>query len=306
MKSVLLVALLSALATSWAQDAPTFSISTNLVNLFATVRDRDGRIIDDLKPEDFELEEDGVPQKIRYFFRESDLPLTVGVLVDTSRSQRGVLEQETEASEAFLNQVLREGKDQAFIAHFDTQAEILQGLTSSRTDLASALGRLNIPDEIATLLYSAVQKSSNDVMRTQSGRKALILLTDGVAYKDPASVGTAIESAQRADAILYAIRFSDPIVPYRPFRAAFLAAMKERGKAELDRMTQETGGISYSVSKNQTIETIYAEIERALRNQYSIGYTPPRNAPDGKFHKIRLIAKDRRLIVETRAGYYAK
>ena len=290
----------------WAQDVPTISTDVNLVSLLAAVRDRDGRIVNNLTRDDFELKEDGVPQKIRYFSQESNLPLTIGILVDTSRSQRGVLEQESRASNTFLDQVLREGKDQAFVAHFDTRVETLQGLTSSRKDLAAALGQLSIPDEFATLLYSAIRESSNNVMSKQTGRKAIILLTDGVAFKDPASIETAIESAQRADTILYSIRFSDPIAAYRPLRAAVLEAAKERGKQELERMAKETGGVSYAVTKSQTIEAIYTQIENALRNQYSIGYTPPRAAADGKYHKIKLTTRDHHLIVESRDGYYAR
>jgi VWFA-related protein len=304
---ILISAVMFGLASGmWAQDVPTLSVNVNVVALLATVRDRNGRIVNNLTPDDFTLEEDGVPQKIRYFSRESDLPLTIGLLVDTSRSQRGVLAEESQASKTFLDQVLREGKDEAFVANFDTRVEVLQGLTSSRSDLAAALGQLSIPDEVATLIYSAVRQCSNDEMLGQTGRKAFILLTDGVAFKDPTSIETAIEFAQRADTILYSIRFSDPIAAYRPVRAAILEAAKERGKAELERMAKETGGVSYEVKNNQTIETIYAEIEDALRNQYSIGYTPPRPAPDGKYHRIKLIPRNRSLVVVTRDGYYSK
>ena len=119
-------------------------------------------------------------------------------------------------------------------------------------------------------------------------------------------MGNAIEAAQRADTILYAIRFSDPIEAYRPVRAAFLGAMKERGKSDLEHMARVTGGASYGVNKNETIGAIFAEIEDTLRNQYSIGYTPSRSSPDGKYHTIKLLTKDHRLVVETREGYFAK
>jgi len=215
---ILLSTLIFAIvAGTWAQDAPTLSVNVNVVTLLAAVHDRNGRIVDNLTPDDFVLEEDGKPQKIRYFSRESDLPLTIGLLVDTSRSQQGVLAEESRASNAFLNQVLREGKDLAFVAHFDTHVEVLQGLTSSHNELAAALGRLSIPDEFATLIYSAIRQCSDDVMRGQTGRKAFILLTDGVAFKDPTSMETAIELAQRADTMLYSIRYSDPITQSNQF-----------------------------------------------------------------------------------------
>ncbi len=305
MKIALHILIFSIAASACAQEVPTFSARVNVVTLLATVRDRDGRILNNLTAGDFVLTEDGIPQKIRYFVRESDLPLTIGLLVDTSRSQTGVLDEESSASYKFLDQVLREGKDQAFIVHFDTRVETLQGLTSSRVKLASALQGLSIPGEAATFLYSAVRDSSQNPMQDQTGRKALILLTDGVAYRDPTTIDTAIEFAQRADSIIYSIRFSDP-VPIRPLRAAFVASMKEHGKLELERMAKETGGVSYGVSKNRSIEAIYSEIEEALRNQYSIGYTPSRPSPDGKFHKIKLTTRDRHSVVTTREGYYAR
>jgi VWFA-related protein len=297
--------LLGALGTAWAQDQPSFSADVKVVSLLATVHDKDGRVVKDLTADDFLLAEDGVEQKIRYFSKESGLPLTIGLLVDTSRSQTGVLEQERRASKTFLNRVLRE-EDRAFVAHFDERVEIVRGLTSSRTDLASALEQLKIPGHYATLIYSAVRTCSEQVMRKQAGRKAFILLTDGVAFHDDTSIGTAIEFAQRADTILYSIRFSDPISAYRPVRAAVLAAASARGKAGLERMAKETGGTMFEVAKHQTIEEIYAQIEDALRNQYSIGYTPERNVSSDSYHKIKLTTRDRRLTVHTREGYYGK
>jgi VWFA-related protein len=299
---VLVFALASCM---WAQDVPTFSTSANLVSLLATVHDHDGRIVNNLTPDDFVLLEDGVPQKIRYFSQESDLPLMICLLVDTSRSQKGVLGEESEASYTFLDQVLREGKDQACVVHFDTRVETLQGPTSSRADLQAALARLSIPDQLATLIYSAVRDSSENIMRSHPGRKAFILLTDGVAFRDPRSLETAIEFAQRNDTIVYSIRFSDD-TRIHPIRAPFRLAMKEHGKLALERMAKETGGVSYSVSKSQTIDQIYSQIEDALRNQYNIGYTPSRPSADGKYHKIGLTTKDTHLIVTTRSGYYAK
>jgi VWFA-related protein len=297
--------LLGALGTAWAQDQPSFSADVKVVSLLATVHDKDGRVVKDLTADDFLLAEDGEEQKIRYFSKESGLPLTIGLLVDTSRSQTGVLEQERRASKTFLNRVLRE-EDRAFVAHFDERVEIVRGLTSSRTDLASALEQLKIPGHYATLIYSAVRTCSEQVMRKQAGRKAFILLTDGVAFHDDTSIGTAIEFAQRADTILYSIRFSDPISAYRPVRAAVLAAASARGKAGLERMAKETGGTMFEVAKHQTIEEIYAQIEDALRNQYSIGYTPERNVSSDSYHKIKLTTRDRRLTVHTREGYYGK
>ena len=303
--------LMAFVAYAYAQEAATFSTDVKVVSVLATIHDREGRVVKDLNQDDFTLLEDGVPQKIRYFSRETGLPLTIGLLVDTSRSQTGVLEQERRASYKFLDHILGENGDTAFIAHFDTSVEILQNLTSSRQDLASALRQLRIPGQYATLIFSAIRQCSEQVMRKQPGRKAFILLTDGVAFRDDTSIGTAIEFAQRADTILYSIRFSDPIKFYRPVRAAVMAAASERGKQGLLRMASETGGVSFEVPKGQSIDTIYAQIEEELRNQYSIGYTPERSTTKARgsgdtYHTIKLITKDRSLTVNARTGYYAR
>lgn len=276
-----------------------------VVSLLATVHDKEGRVVKNLTPESFALKEDGKEQKIRYFSQESDLPLNVGILVDTSRSQTDVLSEEKQASDEFLNETLREGTDQAFITHFDTKVETLQGLTSSRVQLSSALNRLSVPGNYATLIFSAVKESSDEILRRQKGRKALILLTDGVAFKDPQTLDSAIEAAQRADVIIFSIRFSDRIAVIRPVRAGILAAASEKGKSGLKRMSAETGGVAYEVGKGHSLAEIFSEIEDVLRNQYSIGYTPPRSEPDDKYHKIRLTAKDHQFAVHTRDGYYA-
>jgi VWFA-related protein len=301
-------AVLAAILTgvAWGQEAPKISVRVNVVTLFATVHDPDGGVVKNLMRDDFVLLEDGVPQKIEFFSQESDLPLTIGLLVDTSRSQTGVLDQERRASYTFLDQVLREGKDQAFVVHFDLQVETLQGPTSSRSDLQAALGRLRIPDRDSTLVFSAIKDSSEDLMRPLMGRKAFILLSDGVAFREPTSITTAIEFAQRADTIIYPIRFADPELFSRPVVGVFLALASQHGRQGLHRMARETGGTYFEVTKSQSIEEIYAQIQDALRNQYALGYTPGRAESDGKYHKIKLSTKDRRLVVTTRAGYYAK
>jgi len=293
-------------AGAWGQEKPKFHVTTTLVTLVATVHDPDGRVVKNLTRDDFVVLEDGVPQKIDFFSQESDLPLTIGLLVDTSRSQTGVLDQERSASYTFLDRVLRGGTDQAFVVHFDLRVETLQGPTSSRQDLGAALGRLKIPERDTTLVFSAVKDSSEGLMRQLGGRKAFILLSDGVAFREPTSITTAIEFAQRADAIIYPIRFADPVPFSRPVVGVILAIASEHGKQGLRRMARETGGSYFEVTKNEPIEAIYSQIEEALRNQYSLGYTPRRVEPDGKYHKIRLVTKNHRLIVNARAGYYAK
>jgi Ca-activated chloride channel family protein len=300
--------LLFGIGSAWlirAQDAD-FSAGVNVVTLLATVRDRDGRVIKNLNRDDFVLEEDGKPQNITYFSRESDLPLALGLLVDTSRSQIGVLEPERKASYAFLNQMLREDKDVAFIARFDTQVRVLQGFTSSRQELAAALDQLAIPGQFATLIYEAIRSNSENMMRKREGRKAFILLSDGVSFRDQTTLGTAIEYAQRADTIIFSIRYADHPKFYRPGRAAVEAFTNSHGKGVLQRLSRETGGEYFDVTASQPIEKTYAEIEDLLRNQYSIGYTPQSPGKPGVFHKIKLTVKQPGLIVQTRDGYFSR
>jgi VWFA-related protein len=219
----------------------------------------------------------GVPQTIRYFSRESDLPLTIGLLVDTSRSQIGVLERERRASQSFLDQVLRGDKDRAFVADFDFRVEVLQDLTSSRTKLAAALDEMKIPPRGSTLLDRAVRECSENQMRKQPGRKAFVVLSDGVDVRSKTTITAAIEYAQRADTIIYSILFSKwPLIGYEPTVTVELAIMKARGRRAMQRLARETGGAYFEVSKDNPIEKIYASIEEQLRNQYGIGYTPER------------------------------
>jgi VWFA-related protein len=179
-------------------------------------------------------------------------------------------------------------------------------MTSSRPDLEAALARLSIPQKVATLLYEAIRQSAAGQMRQQKGRKAFILLTDGVAFRDGTSIGTAIEFAQMADTILYSIRFSGHAPAYRPGRAIIRGIASERGKQALERLAAETGGEALEVSRDKPIEKVFAEIEESLRNQYNIGYTPQRANESGKFHKIKLTVNDRTLTVQSRAGYYSR
>ena len=298
--------LLGAACSARAQQQAAFSADVKVVSLLATAHDRDGRVVKDLNKEDFTLFEDGKPQTIRYFSRESDLPLTLGLLVDTSRSQIDVLERERSASYTFLDQMLREKIDQAFVASFDKQVQVLQGMTSSRQELAAALSKLQIPGETATLIYEAVRQSSENLMRKQKGRKAFILLTDGVSFRDKSDIGTAIEYAQRADTMIFAIRFFGRTPAYRPVRKAVFGIAEASGKHALERMANETGGESLEVTNDKPIEAVFAQIDELLRNQYSIGFTPDRPDDHGGFHKIKLAAKDRTMTVRTRDGYYSQ
>jgi VWFA-related protein len=321
----------------YGQQQPKIAVEVRVVNVFATVHDKKGQIASNLGKDDFTLEEDGRPQTITYFSKDTDLPLTLGLLVDTSMSQRRVLDQERTASHSFLDDMLRQDKDKAFVVHFDHEVELLQDLTASRDKLEHALNLLDTPQSDpqsggprgggsrsygggGTLLYDAVYLASEQVIKKQQGRKALIVLSDGVDHGSKETLATAIETAQRADTVVYSILFTDDQEPreHSPFsiggpgmgrhggggQRRYPQEERPDGKKILARISQETGGRLFEVSKKEPIDKIFSAIAEELRNQYSIGYTPP--ADDGLgYHKIHLTAKQKDLAVQARDGYYA-
>jgi VWFA-related protein len=295
-----------ALASRWARGGqePTFSSEVKVVNVFATVRDKSGAIIRNLKKDDFELLEDGRPQAIRYFSQESDLPLTIGLLVDTSLSQVKVLEEERGASYRFLDDVLRQGKDKAVIVQFDQTIIIRQGLTSSHKDLQDTLSLLDAPtreqaaEGSGTLLYDAVRTASVQVMRNQQGRKAFVVLTDGVDVGSEISLGDAIEAAQRADTLVYSILFSD--------ESYYRGGGGGGGARVLKRLSKETGGGYFEVSRKQSIGDIYSSIQDELRSEYSLGFVSDRPVTRSGFRSLRVTVRSKGLLVQARDRYYAE
>jgi VWFA-related protein len=354
----------NALAQNSAENAPEpdakFSTDVKVVNVLATVRDKQGKIVSDLAKDDFDLAEDGRPQTIRYFTRETDLPLTLGLLVDTSLSQRMVLGEERDASRRFVEKVLREDRDQTFLIHFDHDTELLQDLTSSRNKLDHALDNLELPDDArqsrgggggypnggggypgggggypgggggypgggggrrsnlpGTTLYDAILLASDELMKKQQGRKAFILLTDGVDNGSKEPLFRAIESAQRADTLVYSIYFTGEESQSQPRfypggfggrrgGGGFPPPRAERpdGRRILQQISRETGGGFFEVSKKLSIDQIYDRIEEELRNQYSLGYTPDRTDAGTGFRKIAVTVKQKNMIAQTRQGYY--
>ena len=331
----------------------TFSTDVKVVNVLVTVRDKQGKIVRNLTKDDFTVTEDGRTQSIKYFAQQSDLPLTLGLLVDTSMSQRRLIDTERDASYTFFEQVLREEKDMAFVIHFDREVELLQDLTMSRKQLQKALDLLKTPNNGGggrqnpqgggypggggggypgggrypqgggrgrgggTMLFDSVLLASDELMKKQSGRKADILLTDGVDNGSKVSISTAIEAAQRADTLLYSVRFYDEDAygggmrpgyggyGRRGRRMPMPANDRPDGKKILERMSKETGGGYFDVSKKHPIGDIYRQIEEELRNQYSIGYTSDKPGGSGEFRKILVTLKQKGLTVRARDGYYA-
>ena len=353
-RPLLIAGLAACTALLAAQQPSTYSVEVKVVNVLATVRDKHGKLINNLSQSDFSLDEDGRPQDIKYFSRETDLPLTLGLLVDTSLSQRRVLDQERSASGSFVDKVVREDKDKAFLIHFDREVELLQDLTSSRQKLQEGLrllqtssydqdrgnggsgggypggggsGRGGYSHHGGTLLYDSVYLASDELMRKQQGRKAVIVLTDGVDHGSKVSLDRAIESAQRADTVVYSILFADKEA-YRstgsygggmgggpwgrrypgggyPPRSPQPQQEHPDGKKILERLSRETGGRMFEVSKKETVDQIYQQNEDELRNQYNLGYTPNRASDGSDYHKIHLTTKQKDLVVQARDGYYS-
>jgi len=359
--ALLICLLLPADSSLQAQQQPKITVQSKIVTVYATVRDKHGKIVSNLKKENFVLDEDARAQTISYFARESDLPLTLGLLVDTSLSQRTVLDDERKASYAFLDQMLHEDKDRAFLIHFDREVELLQDLTSSREKLQSALALLQTPERDqtddqgspdkqrgrGTLLYDGIYLASNELMKKQQGRKAIVVLTDGVDRGSKESLEDAVESAQRADTVVYSILFAGEETHEHGEGhgghggwgggggwpgggggwpggggggggwpgggggggggGSRRSPQGERtdGKKVLERISTETGGQLFLVSKKLTVDQIYAQIEEELRNQYILGYVPDSANTGAGYHKIHLTTNQQDLTVQARDGYYS-
>jgi VWFA-related protein len=281
-----------------AQDA-TFSSDVQVVNLLATVRNKNHEILRDLTKDDFQILENNRPQTIRYFTRESDLPLTIGLMVDTSMSQVHVLDAERGASLRFLDQVLRENKDHVFIMQFDLTVQTRQPLTGSRRELNQSLAFVDTPTRNqlrsqyggGTLLYDSIVDASQDIMKKQQGRKALIVLSDGGENGSDATISEAIDAAQRAETLIYTILFSDGSYGSNP--------------GIMQRLAKETGGGYFEVSKKLTIDQVFALIQEDLRSQYSVGYVSDRPPVVSEFRKVQLTLKRPGLVVQSRDRYWA-
>lgn len=290
-----------ALAAAPAIAAPQaeFSSAVSVVSLLVTVRDKSGQFVNELTQEDFAVAEDGHPQTITYFSHQYDLPLTLGLLVDTSGSQLDVLGEELNASSKFFQQILREGMDQAFLTSFDGRDYLLQNVTEVRAKLTNALGILYNGLQTrrpinGTILYDTIVDTSELIMKKYQGRKALVLLTDGEDTASRTSIERAIEACQRADTVVYSIGLGTGLA---------------RGGSFLDTISQKTGGRFFEVSRKLTVEKIYQTIEEELRSQYNLGYAPPpRSAASAKnrgYRKVRVTVNRPGLTARTREGYYA-
>jgi len=301
---------------------PIIKVDVDLVNVLFSVKTKKGQLISNLEKNNFSLREDGKDQTITRFSRETDLPLTLGLLIDISASQERLIDIEREAASQFFSSVIR-AKDQAFLISFGKDTQLLQDYTSSPRQLVAGLrdlrgdgqtpriGRSPIPVNTGpipdygtpkgTLLYDAVYLASTEKLKNEVGRKALILITDGEDQGSTYTLRNAVEVAQKADAIVYSIFYVD-----RAFYSGGGFSLGGGGnEGALKKISDETGGHVFTVSNKHPLNEVFKEIQEELRNQYSIGYTPSNAARDGGFRRIEIKTDNAEYHVQARAGYYA-
>lgn len=314
----------------FAQD-PVIRGGVELVDLLVTVRDKKGALVKGLDQSQFRVFEDGVAQTIRRFARETQLPLTVGMLVDVSGSVAEEIPEERRAARQFFEQILRPS-DRAFVMAFGRSATLLQEPTDSLRTLEAALDDLaadqfgpprleqrfqfpggpRLPPPFpggggrggrvprvprapvamgGTVLYDAVYLAAEEVLKPLEGRKAILVISDGEDQGSKVRFSEAIEAVQRADAIVYTIYV-------KPDRR------RADGEDVLGRMAAQTGGRAYRLEK-RNLPKIFAEISDELREQYSLSYSPSNTARDGTFRRIDVRMANQNHRAQTREGYYA-
>jgi VWFA-related protein len=286
---------------------PTYRKNVNLVNVLFNVKDKHGTYVPNLEKDRFELLEEGKPQTIKYFSALTDQPLTIGLLIDTSKSMERTLPEEKVVAASFLQKIVTD-KDLAFVISFDISVDLLQDLTNNMHLLRTGLDKARIgtntvgmapmgnPGPVptagamkGTLLFDAAYLASDEVLGRQTGRKAMIVLTDGDDVGSKLKLKDAIEAAQRADVVAYVLLITDPMYP--------------SNYGDMSKLTEQTGGRVITVSRPDKLDKAFAEIAAELRSQYTLGFTSTNQVNDGKFRKLEVKSKDGYKI-QARKGYY--
>ncbi|HEY1343086.1 MAG TPA: VWA domain-containing protein [Bryobacteraceae bacterium] len=294
-------------------EPPSIKVDVDVVSVLTSVRDKRGALVGNLNKDDFTIVEDGKPQEIKYFTRETDLPLTIGLLVDVSGSQRNLIEIERNAASQFFYQVLRK-KDEAFLISFGEEAELLQDYTGSPKLLNEGLKALHVNSAVGglhpgpvptisqprgTILYDAIYLAAGEKLKSEVGRKVIVVITDGVDQGSRVSRSQAIEAAQKSDAVIYSIDYYD---------ASAYGGMwggGGGGEGELHKMSDETGGRVFKVDRKHSLDSVFKEIQDEMRSQYMIGYTPTNDTKDGSYRKVDVRLANKDLKAQARKGYYA-
>ena len=290
-------------------DVQTLKVNVNLVNVYFSVRDKNGYITN-LHKDDCSIYEDKNLQKTKNFTQEKNLPLTIGILLDTSGSQQNVLPLEQTSGAEFLKDVLTP-KDEAFLISFDINVNLLADYTNSPREIKRAIDSAQINtgagtgsvtgngNPRGTLLYDAVYLAAHDKLRQEAGRKILVLLTDGGDQGSQENLKTATEAAQKANAIVYVILIAD-----RGFYGGF--GMGYTGDADMERLAKDTGGRVINVGNNgKKLQEAFDQIQDELRTQYLASYTPTNpKINDGTFRTLNITCQAGQKI-QARKGYYA-
>jgi len=291
---------------------PAISVDVNVVNVVFSVRDKKGALQSKLAKEDFTVYDDGKPQTPKTFTRETDLPLTIGLLVDVSRSQENLIDVERRAASQFFNQVLRK-KDMAFLISFGSEAELLQDFTNSGRLLQDGLNEMRLsvsssglhPGPVptadrqrGTILFDAVYLAATEKLKSEVGRKVIVLITDGGEQGSRITRDKAIEAAQKSDAIIYSVYYADPIF------GRMYGYSGDEGL--LKRLSEETGGRVLHVDRKHTLQDIFDQIQEEMRSQYVLSYSPSNSAGGGSFHRLEIRPNDKDLKVQARRGYYTR
>lgn len=297
-----------------AQQDAVIKVDVDRVNVLFSVRDKQNAYVTGLTAADLEIREDGKLQEIKSFTKETDLPLTLGLLVDVSGSQRRLIEDERRAASMFFRQVIRQ-KDMAFLMSFGTETELLQDSTNSVRLLEKSLGELResgggagyvggiagnpgaIPQSNprGTLLFDAVYLGAKEKLATEVGRKAMVLITDGMDQGSRVSIDEAIRTALRSDSLIYSIYYVD--------QAAY--GFGGASDSALKKMAEETGGRLFRVDRKNSLEMIFNQIQQEMRSQYAISYSSTNPARDGGFRRLEIRAKNKDHKVQARKGYFA-
>ena len=285
------------------QQGPVIKTEVNLVNIFATVRDKQKHIVPTLKKEDFRVFENDQEQKIAFFSNEKTLPVTLGLMIDTSGSEQYRLGAEQDAASRFLNQVMRKG-DEAMVLSFDLDVDLLSDFTDDRAQLQRAIhhAQINAAGPVVTPgtlpsgadgthFYDAIWVACGEKLATEAGRKALVIITDAEDFGSKVRVEEAIEAAQRTNTVVHVLLVHDPGAGWRPDIA--------------HRIADQTGGRVIEVSSEKHLQEAFDQISEELRSEYTLGYYPTNAARDGTFRKIKVETTDKDLKVLARKGYYA-
>src|SRR5437588_7260446 len=300
-----------------AQSGQTFTVKVNLVDVLFTVLNRRNKLVPDLEQGDFKVFDEGKPQEIRYFSKQTDLPLRIGMLLDTSNSIRDRLKFEQDASVSFLYSVLRRNKDEAFVMTFDDEPQILQPFTSDTGALRDQIigTRAGGGTAIYDAIYEACLKQLNHPPRPPGDqpdivRRVMILISDGEDNLSTHTRAEAIELAQRTSVVIYTISTSTQWVSLEetnPNKTSDRKYHLTDGDKILQDLAYETGGRAFFPYHVDDLDQSFQDIGAELRNQYSIAYIPTHSQLDGKYHKIRIeVPEHKGYQVRARRGYYAK